>query len=130
MTEYTRNHVSAKEKWLKMYGSLNSLPNVTVRPSALYLDDLAPQIKGFSLGSGVLSEPAEGRWMCPKSTEGGSCESTGCRHCWESPTESVYYLVHGHLGKHKLHDIAAGVIPVRRAATKEKFAQLTVGATV
>jgi hypothetical protein len=107
---------------------LSRLPNVTMRPSALWVDSPAPQIPGFALGTGVVTtlEGNDQRMLCPKTTNGGTCESNSCRTCWNFPTEAVYYYVHGAYGRHKLANVNAGKYPANRLAQRQKFTSLTI----
>ena len=50
--------------------------NITIRPSALYLEEDAPSVPGLAAGSGVKSTG----WNCPASTQGNECGT--CRSCW------------------------------------------------
>lgn len=105
---------------------LGQVKNLTVRPSALYVNQAAPLVEGLARGSGVV-DPTVVKFMadliCPKSKKGGSCESNGCRSCWDRPTKSVYYYQHSIGGRHnKLVNVTVGKIPVLRAKYKEQFA--------
>lgn len=54
---------------------LATLPNVTVRPSAVCFDDSPPVIPGLHAGLGA------GRlYTCPAPEQGGRCQD--CRSCW------------------------------------------------
>ena len=67
------------------------LPNVTVRPSALFIDGDPPVIPGLHAGSSVTTDPA--RATCPKYLR--SPPACGdCRHCWAEPLKPVVYLKH------------------------------------
>jgi hypothetical protein len=107
---------------------LAKLPNVIVRPSALWVDTDAPQVPGFAIGSGVVTtlEGNDQRMLCPKTTNGGTCESNSCRTCWNFSTEAVYYYVHGAYGRHKLANVNAGKYPANRLAQRTKFTQLSI----
>lgn len=70
---------------------LARLANVTVRPSALLLDDAPPAVPGLHAGSAVTTE--RGRATCPKYLR--SPPACGdCRHCWDEPDQPVVYLKH------------------------------------
>ena len=70
---------------------LASLPNVTVRPSALLIDSDPPEIPGLHAGSSVTTDPA--RSTCPKSLRSPpACGN--CRRCWDEPLKPVVYLKH------------------------------------
>lgn len=66
---------------------LAELPNVAVRPSALFLQENAPRVQGLDAGTGVKSDG----YTCPASSQGNACLS--CRKCW-SKTAPVYYHLH------------------------------------
>lgn len=72
---------------LTVLQEVNALPNVAVRPSALFLHEDAPRVLGLSAGTGAKSDG----YSCPASHQGGACQS--CRQCW-SKTGDVYYRVH------------------------------------
>lgn len=69
---------------------LNSLPNVTIRPSALNENEPAPRVKGLAAGSTVSYSGAKHR--CPAPSQGGACGD--CRHCWDNPRQAVDYRLH------------------------------------
>lgn len=70
---------------------LASLPNVTVRPSALLINGDAPRILGLAAGSAVTTDRS--RATCPKSLR--SPPACGdCRRCWDEPDVAVTYLKH------------------------------------
>jgi len=78
---------------------LNKLPNVTIRPSALRMDEPAPIVEGLTNGSGVLTDyrrihdvGPEMRTICPAPSQGNSCLK--CRACWDMPLHQVYYHKH------------------------------------
>lgn len=123
--------VASPAKWRDSFLALLKLPNIAVRPSALHVGAPAPEVLPFSAGSGVAESsqrdlPGPGT-LCPKSVNGGSCESNGCRSCWDKNGGAIYYLVHGWQGRKTLADVNAGKLPARRAAIKNKFTALTVG---
>ena len=70
---------------------LAALPNVTVRPSALFIGDDPPVITGLAAGSSVTTDPS--RASCPKFLRRPpACGD--CRRCWDEPLVSVTYLKH------------------------------------
>lgn len=75
-------------KWAAAFTSINALPNVTIRPSALRIEDAAPSVPGFAAGSGVKVEG----YNCPASTQNNQCGS--CRSCWDDRTKAIYYHAH------------------------------------
>jgi hypothetical protein len=92
-------------------------PNLTLRPSALFVNNPPPTLPGFSAGSmcarGIQLDPLydkqgnlvrppvvrlpDGVWDCP-AYAGGSVEHTciaqGCRACWDEPNRPVNYREH------------------------------------
>ena len=109
--------------------SLGKVPNLVVRPSALYVNKTAPSISGMPKGSGVVdltTSKLVQQYLCPKSVNGGSCESNKCRSCWDAPDRPVYYLNHGWQGRKKMPDVSVGKIPALRGEFRKKFTQLTV----
>jgi hypothetical protein len=68
---------------------LNALPNVAVRPSALYFHEDPPVIPGLSAGTGASGAG----FSCPSSRQRGRCDD--CRRCWDKdPGAAVVYKVH------------------------------------
>lgn len=68
---------------------LNQLPNVAVRPSALFLGDDAPRVDGLAGGTGAKADA----YTCPASHQKGMCGD--CRACWNpAPAAAVYYRIH------------------------------------
>lgn len=67
--------------------SLAALPNVALRPSALFFSAPAPRIEGFSAGTTA----AEAGFTCPASSQGNQCGD--CRACWD-PTVEISYRKH------------------------------------
>jgi hypothetical protein len=74
---------------LALLRKLASLPNVTVRPSALNIGDAVPQVPGLAAGSTVGNANVHG---CPATEQNGECRD--CRHCWDAKTEPVSYNLH------------------------------------
>jgi len=70
---------------------LAELPNVTVRPSAIYIGDEPPTLPGLAAGSAVTTDPS--RATCPKSLRRPSV-CGDCRRCWDEPHLAVTYLRH------------------------------------
>jgi len=66
---------------------LNSLPNVSVRPSALYQGEDLPEIPYLSVGTSVDRT----YYTCPASSQNNQCLS--CRKCWDK-TSVVTYKAH------------------------------------
>ena len=69
--------------------NLASLPNVTVRPSALDIGAPAPVIDGLHAGSCVANPNVH---QCPAYRQNGECRD--CRHCWTNKTTAVSYPLH------------------------------------
>ena len=73
------------DSMLPLLQELNTLPNVTVRPSAHCFDDEPVRIKGLAAGtSSALEEAPLADIVCPE-----SCEE--CRVCWKESELSVSY---------------------------------------
>jgi len=90
----TRSHVVPN--LLPALQRLNSLPNVTVRPSAPRFDDPAPIVPGLSAGTSVRREtslPIVGQPDCPATTGDPHCNAHGCRRCW-SKDQPLTYVEH------------------------------------
>lgn len=89
--------------------ALNSLPNVTVRPSAMGVDEQAPSIVGMAAGVKVRKEG----YNCPATGQGNRCLM--CRRCWDEPELVVSYHLKGksrdgkeptnHLDHHHARDV-------------------------
>jgi hypothetical protein len=71
--------------WVLAIIALNALPNVTVRPSALYFGEAPPVIAG--LAAGTTARPDH--YTCPAPLQGNACER--CRVCWDEPDREVSY---------------------------------------
>lgn len=69
---------------------LSILPNVTVRPSALFLDAAPPVIEGLAAGSGATHSKSDA--TCPAYRQDGACRE--CRFCWDRPNDPVLYPLH------------------------------------
>lgn len=72
-------------KWSRALLSLSSLPNVTLRPSALYFNEAPPEIPGFAAGT---SASTTGAHTCPASQQHNKCNS--CRQCFVRTIPVVY----------------------------------------
>lgn len=118
-------------KWVEVLTEFAALPNVVVRPSGLRYDDPAPVVPWLSDGSTVVSTVQEaermGMVLCPKTIHHGSCESNGCRECW-NPGHAVAYLVHGSLGRSVAANAQSPKIVALRAKAKASFTALTLSA--
>jgi hypothetical protein len=70
---------------------LASLPNVTIRPSALNFEDAPPVVAGLHAGSAACDTQSFGH-ACPAPLQGNNCGS--CRVCWLNPEVPVTYHKH------------------------------------
>ena len=82
--------------------------NLTVRPSALHFEDIAPGIDGFAAGSSahdIKTDPVKddlADWICPAyQHDGHTCANAGgpkgekdCRVCWNYPDVAPSYRSH------------------------------------
>lgn len=74
---------------LPVLQDINALPNVAVRPSALFFHQDPPRVAGLSAGTGAAGEG----FTCPSSRQGGACRD--CRMCWSKDARhAVVYKVH------------------------------------
>ena len=99
----TRVWRATNENWLSPLRELAALPNVSVRPSALYFDSPHPTIAGLSTGTNVVTimpDNTDDNPICPKTLHGGNCFTNSCRRCWHK-TGTVSYFVHGAAGVSK-----------------------------
>jgi hypothetical protein len=64
---------------------LNSMPHVSVRPSALRFDDAAPAIEGLAAGTTA----SEDGFNCPASLQKNACGD--CRMCWTKDRVVSYH---------------------------------------
>lgn len=98
--------------WDKLTACMGaSPPNLSVRPSALSIDDDAPVVEGLVAGSAVFGKErmkmaqeewtgdAGQTWPCPVYSQGGdaekkSCMGSGCRACWLWKRTPVAYKWH------------------------------------
>ncbi len=76
---------------LDILQSLAALPNVTVRPSALFFGEAAPIITGLQAGS-TADYSGPKTHACDVLNRGGFCGD--CRVCWNSPKTAVSYRSH------------------------------------
>jgi hypothetical protein len=121
----TRSYWAKSKRWQTALQNLASLPNVALRPSALYYNQEAPILDGYAHGTTVVTSiDMDIAKLCPKTVNGGSCESNNCRACWDK-TGAIAYLVHGVMGKSEPYEISTK-IKSGRAAMRDKFVALTV----
>jgi hypothetical protein len=77
-----------RPQWRDALLELAALPNVTMRPSALFFDDAPPIIPGMAAGTTATSAG----YSCPAPDQGNYCGS--CRVCWDQPETPVSYHKH------------------------------------
>ena len=77
---------------LEILRQLASLPNVTVRPSALNFGDRAPVVSGLHAGSTADMPDVFRARQCPAYAQGGNCGD--CRACWEEKNTPIAYCRH------------------------------------
>jgi len=82
ITEYT------KQEWALALSELASLPNVKLRPSALFFNAPAPRIPGWAGGTTACDEG----FNCPAAQQGNICGD--CRVCFEEHDTEVSYHRH------------------------------------
>jgi len=105
------------------------LANVVVRPSVSRMDAFPPRKRsaGYAAGATVYTDESNAHKsvrLCPKSTEGGSCASNGCRLCWTAPQLPVGYLVHGIGGKGRQTRVTDKVKGIRAEQRKRTLGDL------
>lgn len=90
-----------REKMVPALAKLASLPNVTVRPSAVTFDSPAPVVDGLDSGTAVAGHAeAErlGGMVCPATTRKDpatrSCAANNCTACWDAPLVPITYIRH------------------------------------
>lgn len=72
-------------RMLRSLRTLAALPNVVIRPSALYFGDAAPRVQGLSAGSTSNHAAA---LQCKAPGQEGYCAD--CRDCWKPDVEVSY----------------------------------------
>lgn len=77
-------------EYLPALQSLNTRRNVTVRPSALWIDQEADVVPGLSAPANV----ARNHGNCPAVEKHGTCVSAHCRKCWNAPEKTVTFRRH------------------------------------
>lgn len=105
--------------WRAGLRALHALPNVTVRLSALQVNDrsaMGPKADGFPSSSVTDRGPG-----CPKQRH-GSCHRAGCRACWDKDIAHVTYALHGDAVQRK-HDMATDW---KRFSEKQRQAAMEV----
>lgn len=105
---------------------LASLPNITIRPSAISLNDYPPFESGLSKGTTVVTESwAKSIKVCPKTINGGTCVENTCRSCWDN-NDLIGYLSHGYLGRSVMANAMSDAIKSCRAKIAAPYIKLTV----
>lgn len=114
---YNRANRIVPEKWNNWMREMNTLPNVTIRPSALSYNEQPPVVDFYSAGTTVLTGDTRlsGVAVCAKSENGGSCESNNCRTCWDSRDTPVAYLIHGFNGSDKAPVLSDKILNLRKS---------------
>jgi hypothetical protein len=79
---------ATRSSWALALSELAGLPNVRLRPSALFFNAPAPRVAGFSAGTTARDEG----FTCPAVQQGNVCGS--CRVCWDAPETEVSYHRH------------------------------------
>jgi hypothetical protein len=75
---------------LKQLIKLNAIPNVVIRPSALFIDQEAPIITGLSFGTAVNSKFG----TCKATVNHSSCIEENCRKCWNRQCKNIVFKQH------------------------------------
>lgn len=89
-----------RESQMDALKELASLPNVSLKPSALEIDQPAPKIEGLDAGTAVYScaEKAEqdGHFVCPATaTDDHTCAGNNCQNCFiKNFRKPIAYLAH------------------------------------
>lgn len=81
-----------KQEWALALAELASLPNVSMRPSALFFNAPAPMVRNLVPGMAAGTTARDEGFNCPAATQGNICGS--CRVCWDSPDTAVSYHRH------------------------------------
>jgi protein gp88 len=71
--------------WVSVIVELASLPNVSVRPSALHFGGAPPHVDGLAAGTTVLDTG----YSCPAVRNENHCRD--CRRCWVQRSQPVSY---------------------------------------
>lgn len=79
---------SWRAPWVDAIRELAALPNVTVRPSAIFFGAEPPMIDGLHGGTTAKSFG----YSCPAAQQDNSCGS--CRQCWTDKTAEISYHAH------------------------------------
>lgn len=107
----TRVYVFEKKDLPALQKAAASAPdNLSIRPSAILVNERPPRVPGLAAGTGVntasvdLGTPQRPVWQCPvyskvvlvggKMKEAKSCVEAGCRVCWLAKAVPVTYGKH------------------------------------
>ena len=105
-------------------------PNLSIRPSALYVDEKPPSVPGLSGGTSVAFAEPKSVWDCPAyAAEEHSCATginprggTGCRVCWVDQKRPVNYKPHGTITE-KLVQVRVRKNPAYKLPLEEMFGE-------
>lgn len=116
---YSRLGKTVPADWQQVLIQLSTLPNVSVRASALSYNEIPPSKINTVFrteGTTVLTGDTRlnGVAICAKSEHGGSCESNNCRTCWDSRDTPVAYLIHGFNGSDKAPVLSDKILNLRK----------------
>lgn len=87
-----RASAATKKNWSLALSALCALPNVRVRPSALFFNAPAPMVRNLVPGMSAGTTARDEGFNCPAATQGNVCGT--CRTCWDSPDTAVSYHRH------------------------------------
>ena len=95
----TREYI--RESQMDALKDLASLPNVVIKPSALYIDEKAPSIAGLDAGTSVYScakkAIEDGHSVCPATSneDDHTCAGNNCNNCFiKDFKKPIAYLAH------------------------------------
>lgn len=90
-----------RDSQLPYLQKLASLKNVCLKPSAIYVDEPAPQVDGLDAGTSVYTSQAQaeqdGHYVCPATIEGNepTCQANNCNLCFiKGCKKGIAYLAH------------------------------------
>lgn len=118
-------HSKVPPAWVPLLKELAALPNMSLRPSGLYLDEPAPKVEGWASGTSVITEinkEVNGNNLCMKAILGNDCGTNNCRECWNKDGNPVSYYLHGQMGRHKIFNGMSDAIQKPR----KELQQLTI----
>lgn len=99
----TREHKTDDDELLEKLKELNALPNVTVRPSAIRINEAEPYVEGLSAPTYVMdaetadinvkADKTHRIHKCPATFgDDHTCYGNNCYACWESEPIVIYRL--------------------------------------